>query len=159
MKLVAPTLDLTLQGEFLEAVTAIASPADWQTWLQQWLAYLAPDLSPINAYELSIQFTSDAAIAALNARYRQQARPTDVLSFAALENTILPPEVLQHIPCDLGDLVISVETAQRQTDIHKHTLLEEIAWLTAHGLLHLLGGIIRTNLILKRCYICNSNCY
>ncbi|MEL6384230.1 MAG: rRNA maturation RNase YbeY [Cyanobacteria bacterium J06626_18] len=139
MEPIAPTVDLSLQGEFLEAVSAIASPEDWQTWLQTWLAYLAPDLSPIHAYELSIQFTSDAAIATFNAQYRQRDRPTDVLSFAALENAALPPEVLQQIPCDLGDLIISVETARRQSDIHGHTLLEEIAWLAAHGLLHLLG--------------------
>ncbi|MEL7315617.1 MAG: rRNA maturation RNase YbeY, partial [Cyanobacteria bacterium J06559_3] len=96
MEPIAPTVDLSLQGEFLEAVSAIASPEDWQTWLQTWLAYLAPDLSPIHAYELSIQFTSDAAIATFNAQYRQRDRPTDVLSFAALENAALPPEVLQQ---------------------------------------------------------------
>ncbi|MGF1521750.1 MAG: rRNA maturation RNase YbeY [Leptolyngbyaceae cyanobacterium] len=139
MEAVSPTVDLSLQGECLKAISMIVAADDWQTWLQTWLACLSPALSPLNAYELSIQLTSDAAIAALNAQYRQQNCPTDVLSFAALENTTLPPGVFSQIPCNLGDIIISVETAQRQCDTHGHTLLEEMAWLTAHGLLHLLG--------------------
>ena len=133
------TVETSFQGDALATVKALASLEDWQRWLQVWLEHLAPDLSPIGAYELSIQFTSDNVITALNARYRQQNRPTDVLSFAALDNTPLPVEVLAEIPVDLGDLVISVETAQRQCQAHGHSLLGELAWLTAHGLLHLLG--------------------
>jgi probable rRNA maturation factor len=62
-----------------------------------------------------------------------------VLSFAAIDNTPLPPEILTEIPFNLGDIVISVEMAEQQCASHGHTLLEEIAWLAAHGLLHLLG--------------------
>ena len=133
------TVDLSLQGERLAEVTAIAAPADWQAWVQAWLAYLSPNLSPMNAYELNLQFISDSAIAAFNRQYRQQNRSTDVLSFAALDNGTLPPAVLEQIPCDLGDIFISVETAQRQCQAHGHTLLEELVWLATHGLLHLLG--------------------
>jgi probable rRNA maturation factor len=39
----------------------------------------------------------------------------------------------------LGDIVISTETAQRQAIQGKHSLLQELAWLATHGLLHLLG--------------------
>ncbi len=39
----------------------------------------------------------------------------------------------------LGDIVVSVNTAQRQAQQQKHSLLTELAWLAAHGLLHLLG--------------------
>lgn len=133
------TLDLSLQGEYFAEVSAIATPEDWQTWVESWLAYLSPNLSPINAYELNIQFISDSAIAAFNAQYRQQDRSTDVLSFAALDNGSLPAEILEAIPCNLGDLLISVETAQKQCELHGHTLLEELVWLVTHGLLHLLG--------------------
>lgn len=133
------TVEVEVFGEALEPVQAIAPPETWQTWLQTWLAQLAPTLSPIHAYELSLQFTTDAAIAALNRDYRQRDRPTDVLSFAALDDAPLPPEVLAMIPFNLGDLIISVETAQRQCEVHGHSLKEELAWLAAHGLLHLLG--------------------
>ena len=62
-----------------------------------------------------------------------------MLSFAGLDDAPLPAAVLATIPYHLGDLIISVETAQRQCAVHGHSLKEELAWLAAHGLLHLLG--------------------
>jgi probable rRNA maturation factor len=133
------TLEVSLLGEALPSAIALAPAKTWRVWLQLWLTHLAPTLSPIGAYEVSLQFTTDAVIAQLNADYRQQTQPTDVLSFAAIDNTPLPPEILTEIPFNLGDIVISVEMAEQQCASHGHTLLEEIAWLAAHGLLHLLG--------------------
>jgi len=133
------TVEVEVLGEALEAFRAIAPPETWQSWLQTWLRQLSPALSPIHAYELSLQFTTDAGMTALNREYRQQDQPTDVLSFAGLDDAPLPPEVLAAIPFNLGDLVISVDTAQRQCAAHGHSLPEELAWLAAHGLLHLLG--------------------
>lgn len=133
------TLEVEVFGDGLTMIAAIAQAADWQRWLPIWLSQLAPTLSPLNAYELSLQFTTDAGIAALNRDYRQQDQPTDILSFAGVDDTPLPPEVLMAIPFNLGDLIISVETAQRQCQVHGHALKEELAWLVAHGLLHLLG--------------------
>ena len=133
------TVEVEVFGEAIAQTAEIAPPVTWQAWLQAWLHQLAPTLSPINAYELSLQFTTDTAIAALNRDYRQQDQPTDVLSFAGIDGPPLPPELLAMIPFHLGDLIISVETAQRQCDAHSHSLKEELAWLAAHGLLHLLG--------------------
>jgi probable rRNA maturation factor len=133
------TVEVEVLGDLMDEVAAIAPAATWQTWLQTWLTHLAPDLSPIQTYELSLQFTTDQTIQQLNRDYRQHDRPTDVLSFAALDDAPLPAEVLAAIPFNLGDLVVSVETAQRQAQIHHHSLQEELAWLVAHGLLHLLG--------------------
>jgi rRNA maturation RNase YbeY len=63
-----------------------------------------------------------------------------VLSFAALETDLPGAETLhQYQPLYLGDIIISVETAARQAQAAQHSLEQEIAWLTAHGLLHLLG--------------------
>ncbi|MEM7649711.1 MAG: rRNA maturation RNase YbeY [Cyanobacteria bacterium P01_A01_bin.70] len=134
-----PTVDVTLLGESLATVSAIVPTDQWPVWLQLWLTQLDPAHSPLNAYEMSLQFTTDATITQLNRDYRQQDRATDVLSFAALEDAPLPPEVLATIPVNLGDLIVSVETAQRQCEAHGHSLTEELAWLVAHGLLHLLG--------------------
>lgn len=114
--------------------------AQYQTWLQTWLTELNPQLSPLNAYEVSLRFTDDAEIQQFNTDYRQQAKPTDVLSFAALESKLPGAESLyQQQPLYLGDIIISVETAARQAPEGGHSLAEELAWLTAHGLLHLLG--------------------
>lgn len=112
----------------------------YQTWFQRWIAELNPQLSPINAYEVGLRLTNDIEIQQLNTDYRQQNKPTDVLSFAALE-TALPgtDELYQEQPVYLGDIIVSVETAQRQALQANRSLAQEVAWLTAHGFLHLLG--------------------
>ena len=134
-----PIVDVTLLGESLTTVSEIVPADQWPAWLQIWLTQLDPKHSPLNAYEMSLQFTTDAAITQLNRDYRQQDRATDVLSFAVLEDAPLPPEVLATIPVNLGDIIVSVETAQRQCQAHGHSLPAELAWLVAHGLPPLLG--------------------
>nr|WP_238718256.1 rRNA maturation RNase YbeY [Petrachloros mirabilis] len=111
----------------------------WQHWFQTWLVCLDPKLSPIQAYALSLRLTDDLEIRTLNAAYRQQDRATDVLAFAALEVIGIPPEIWTEQPLELGDIVISVETAQHQAQKQGHSLDQELAWLACHGLLHLLG--------------------
>jgi probable rRNA maturation factor len=82
-------------------------------------------------YEVAVRLVGDAAIRALNATYRQKARPTDVLAFAQREG----PAGGLH-PAVLGDVVISVDTARRQA---KRGLYRELLHLASHGLCHLLG--------------------
>ncbi|MEL7511718.1 MAG: rRNA maturation RNase YbeY [Cyanobacteria bacterium J06554_3] len=131
--------EVYVDGSAVDAVPGVAI-AQYQTWLQTWLTALDPQKSPINAYEVSLRLTDDAEIQQLNSDYRQQAKPTDVLSFAALETTLPGAEALkQEQPLCLGDIIISVETAARQAKNADHSLPTELAWLTAHGLLHLLG--------------------
>lgn len=133
------TIEVILQGDALGAASKVVSSQEWQDWFETWLSVLGPELSPIGAYELSLQMVMDPAIAALNAQYRSRFQATDVLAFAAMDDNPLPVEVLRQIPFGLGDLVVSVEAAQRQCIVHGHTLREELAWLSCHGLLHLLG--------------------
>lgn len=86
-------------------------------------------------YELSILLTNDDHIAELNLEYRNIGSPTDVLAFPMLENddnSLIDSKIL-------GDVVISLETAERQAKTEKHTFADEIAFLTVHGILHLLG--------------------
>lgn len=84
--------------------------------------------------ELSILVCDDAAMRALNRQHRRLDRPTDVLAFALREG-----ERLRGGDALLGDIVISLETAQRQADEHGRTLWDEVTLLLAHGLLHLIG--------------------
>lgn len=120
----------------------------WETWFERWLEILHPNIPPAPGYELSLRLTDDQEIQALNAQYREQNKPTDVLAFAALE--VECPQLVEmqskgnfstklSIPLYLGDIVISVNTAGRQAQQQGHTLKTELAWLAAHGLLHLLG--------------------
>jgi len=88
--------------------------------------------------EVSVVLADDEYIHALNRQYRSKDCPTDVLSFALNEGeepTVIdgPEEVL------LGDIIISVETATRQAEEYGHSLERELAYLTVHGILHLLG--------------------
>lgn len=132
-------VEVSVQDCFYDDVLIAAINSEtWENWFQRWLELLQSDLPPAPAYELSLRLTDDAEIQSLNAQYRQQEKPTDVLAFAALE--VCPqPLQMQSIPLYLGDIVISVNTADRQAQQQKHTLQTELAWLAAHGLLHLLG--------------------
>ncbi|MEN9216943.1 MAG: rRNA maturation RNase YbeY [Gloeomargarita sp. HHBFW_bins_162] len=104
----------------------------WHMWLTQWLTALTPPPAP--SYEMGLRFTDDREIQALNRCYRGKNTPTDVLAFSALEAGV---PVVPDAPLFLGDIVISVPTAQRQAVAGE--LINELAWLAAHGFLHLLG--------------------
>ncbi len=84
--------------------------------------------------ELSIHLVDDEAIAALNETYRGPNRATDVLAFSLLEG-----EHSEHRGRLLGDVVIGIETADRQARAARRTLDDEVARLLIHGTLHLLG--------------------
>lgn len=95
-----------------------------------------PDMDP----EISLLLVDDGAIQVLNRDYRGIDRPTDVLSFAMEDEREDMPEFF--VPEDnniLGDIVISLETAQRQAEEYGHSLEREICFLMVHGMLHLLG--------------------
>ena len=84
--------------------------------------------------ELSIRLVDDAEIAALNQRYRGRRGPTDVLSFSLVEGAHAARRGAL-----LGDVVVSLETAQRQAVRGRRTLEHEVLRLLIHGALHLIG--------------------
>jgi len=108
-------------------------PEKWQAWFQVWVEGLMSKPEP---YELTLRLTDDLELQALNAQFRQIDRPTDVLAFTPYGITAAgDSEEFDY----LGDIVISVETAQNQAKDQNHSLLVELAWLACHGFLHLLG--------------------
>ncbi|HEY3329406.1 MAG TPA: rRNA maturation RNase YbeY [Capsulimonadaceae bacterium] len=76
---------------------------------------------------MSVLLCGDTFIRDLNYRYRSLDKPTDVLSFP------------QDDPECLGDIVISIDTAERQAAAASWPLESELALLAVHGLLHLVG--------------------
>lgn len=123
-----------LDRDSLDNIAAIP----WETWLQIWMQSLSLETRIDRDCELSLRLTSDRQMQTMNSQYRSLDKPTDVLAFAATEaEIILPPEITE--PLYLGDLVISLDTAARQALEQKHSLVKELAWLSSHGLLHLLG--------------------
>ena len=92
----------------------------------------------VSAGEVSVTLTDNAYIQTLNKKYRQIDRPTDVLSFALNEGE--EPQITGAPELNvLGDIVLSVERAKEQAAEYGHSLRREIAFLTVHGMLHLLG--------------------
>jgi probable rRNA maturation factor len=84
--------------------------------------------------ELSILFVGDERIRVLNRQYLQRDKPTNVLAFPMREGE---PSGFQ--PNLLGDLVISVETAKRQSKQFGLNEMSMVTLLMIHGILHLLG--------------------
>jgi probable rRNA maturation factor len=78
--------------------------------------------------EVALVLTRDPAVQELNARYRGKDKPTDVLSFPGPGGA-----------AGLGDIVVSVDTAERNARRLGRTLLRELDVLALHGFLHVLG--------------------
>ncbi len=88
--------------------------------------------------EISVTFVDNAEIQTLNTQYRGKDMPTDVLSFPLGEDGKY--DVDQDTgACLLGDIVISMEKAMEQAELYGHPLQREVAFLTVHSMLHLLG--------------------
>ena len=91
-----------------------------------------------NRAEVSLTFTDNEGIKRLNKEFRNIDKETDVLSFPLTDYTgtdmcIDEPEM------SLGDIVISLERAEAQAEEFGHSFEREVAFLTVHSMLHLLG--------------------
>jgi probable rRNA maturation factor len=100
----------------------------------RWRAEAMLDALGLEDAELSILLCDEETIRKLNRRYRKKDKATDVLAFPMRQGP--GPSVDTGL---LGDVVISVPTAARQAAQCDRPIIEEVAFLLAHGLLHLLG--------------------
>jgi len=89
--------------------------------------------------ELSVTFTDNEGIRAINAEYRGIDAPTDVLSFPLTDYEGVDFPVADEPCSSLGDIVISLERANEQAEQFGHSFEREVAFLTVHSMLHLLG--------------------
>lgn len=88
--------------------------------------------------EISVRFVDNGEIHRLNKEFRNIDSSTDVLSFPLGENGEY--DINQATGAKvLGDIVISVETAFKQSQEYGHSFQREMAFLTVHSMLHLLG--------------------
>ena len=88
--------------------------------------------------EISVIFVDDEEIHRINKEYRDVDKSTDVLSFPMFNKGEY--EVSPETGCvALGDIVFSIEHAQAQADEFGHSFEREMAYLTVHSMLHLLG--------------------
>lgn len=89
--------------------------------------------------EVSITFCDNEYIRGLNKEYRGKDKATDVLSFPMYDFTAESDLISEEENLLLGDIVISLERAREQAKELGNTFLEEVAFLTVHSMLHLLG--------------------
>jgi probable rRNA maturation factor len=122
-----------------------------KTGLRKTLAEAAAVAAPAGG-EVAVVLTDDPAIRLLNRAWRQQDRPTNVLSFPTAENhTASAPRTLPAAgtrphargrtspPVLWGDIVIAYETTAREAAAQEKPLADHVAHLAVHGFLHLLG--------------------
>ena len=88
---------------------------------------------------ISVSFIDNEEIHRINRDYRKIDRPTDVISFAFLDNEDRTKEYASGMPVILGDIYISLDKASEQAKEYGHSMKRELCFLFVHGLLHLLG--------------------
>ncbi len=96
-------------------------------------------------FEISVSFVDDDEMKALNKQYRNIDSTTDVLSFPLMdfddaepiENGSIDDFIDEELV--LGDIVISTKKVADQAEEYGHSIERELAFLVAHGMLHLLG--------------------
>lgn len=88
--------------------------------------------------EISVTLVNNKEIHEINNEFRNIDSPTDVLSFPLGENGVYDEDHTTGLKM-LGDIVISVERAVAQAEEYGHSFQREMAFLTVHSMLHLLG--------------------
>ena len=88
-------------------------------------------------YMTDVTIINNEEIHEINREYRNVDRPTDVISFAFLDEQ--SEKELKGGPISLGQIIISYEKAEEQAKEYGHSLLREMSFLFTHGMLHLLG--------------------
>ena len=86
--------------------------------------------------EISIVLANDDLVHVLNNTYREKDKPTNVLTFATLDDE---GEIPHEGVLNLGDIVLSFQTIEREAKEQGKFPLDHIRHLTVHGVLHLLG--------------------
>lgn len=103
------------------------------------LAAVPDGRKPQGPLELSLVLADDAEVRRLNRDYRGQDKPTNVLSFAALEGDGPAFPEAPDTPTALGDVVLALETLLAEAHQQGKPPQHHLAHLTVHGVLHLLG--------------------
>lgn len=148
---------MSLRLDIINEQTEVPLPEGIEQLLERLLA-LAGEMEGIDSGDVTLTFVTDEAIQELNRDYRQLDKPTDVLSFSMWEkgeeelDISFGAEEEEPAAADvgngkrlelpenpIGDIVISVPTALRQSREYGHSLEREIGFLFVHGFLHCIG--------------------
>ena len=130
-----PLIDISVQDpewETLGNVKTIVEKAARTTLTDAILPKFAIDRD----FEVSIVLANDELVQVLNREYRQQDKPTNVLTFASLDSE--EPMTTEGV-LNLGDVIMAYQTIERESQEQGKFLLDHVNHLTVHGVLHLLG--------------------
>jgi len=129
---------------FVLPITEVLVVADcWQTAADEAVIHRAIETAAetVNAglgeAELAVMLTDDAGIRTLNSNWRGVDKPTNVLSFPALQPT--GPSGADDAPRMLGDIAIAYETTRKEADDEQKPFDHHLSHLAVHGFLHLIG--------------------
>ncbi|MBV9172898.1 MAG: rRNA maturation RNase YbeY [Chloroflexi bacterium] len=121
---------------FVEADVEDGVCGTWPPRIEELIHGIVSRELPIGTYSLGLLLVSDATIQSLNTEHRGKDSATDVLSFPLYEpGFALPPGE----PVALGDVIVSYPRAVAQAEEFGHSVERELAYLVAHGVLHVLG--------------------
>lgn len=96
-------------------------------------ALMRADIALVVGAEICVSLADDAAVRVLNAEWRGLDKPTNVLSFPAVE-----PDELEYAP-HIGDIILAYETVEREARDDGKTFADHTTHLIIHEILHLLG--------------------
>lgn len=88
---------------------------------------------------INLSLNNDAAVKSLNATFRQMDKPTNVLSFANIDSETFEQDIHLFDTIELGDIIIALETMEREAKEKNISLHNHYCHLLTHGFLHLLG--------------------
>ena len=89
--------------------------------------------------EVNLCLSNDANVQKLNKEFRGMDKPTNVLSFANIDDEAFAEDCELYEEIELGDIIIALETLEREADLKQIPLSDHYCHLLTHGLLHLLG--------------------
>jgi probable rRNA maturation factor len=136
--------DSFIPSSYLPATEVLVTADCWheqgdaETVIQRAIAAAAETVdADTGAAELAVMLTDDAGIRTLNNNWRGIDKPTNVLSFPALQPNAPPGD--DDPPRMLGDIAIAYETLRREADAEAKPFDHHLSHLVVHGFLHLIG--------------------
>lgn len=121
-------LALADEASLARRLRSVARRALAAAWADRWRGSAV-------GLDCCLVLSSDARVRRLNRDYRGKDKPTNVLSFAALDGG-RPP---RSQPWSLGDVILALDTCRREARAQGKSLDRHLAHLVIHGVLHLLG--------------------
>lgn len=130
----------------MNEISLLYQNIDEKVWQDKYLLFIKSVLDElsIDNWEFSVTLCDDRYIQEINRDYRKKDKPTDVITFAMVDEPF--PDISEE--CDFysaGDIIISLDTVEENAKFFNVNSDEEFKRVTIHGILHLKGYDHETN--------------